>query len=170
MTAILRHGDEPGWRTHAPSGIVHTLHPGDVVCADQGDRLETLLGSCIAVILTDPRRTVGAMCHIVYSTSASHATARTTAHADMALDAMFDQLQQRGIVASCCHAYVYGGGNMFPGLVMDTHVGDTNASWTLNALASAGIPVLQQQTGGVVYRRVSWTVGPDDPRVIAVPI
>ena len=31
-----------------------------------GDRMKTLLGSCVAVILTDQRRTVGTMCHIVH--------------------------------------------------------------------------------------------------------
>ena len=46
--------------TLEPPGPLHTLHPGDVVCAERGDRMETLLGSCVAVVLTDPRRTVGA--------------------------------------------------------------------------------------------------------------
>jgi chemotaxis protein CheD len=46
---------------------IYTLHPGDVACGERGDRLETLLGSCVAIILTDPRRTIGAMCHIVHA-------------------------------------------------------------------------------------------------------
>jgi chemotaxis protein CheD len=33
---------------------VTTLHPGDVVLGLRGDRLQTLLGSCVAVVLTDP--------------------------------------------------------------------------------------------------------------------
>ncbi|MCU0686006.1 MAG: hypothetical protein MUF34_27800, partial [Polyangiaceae bacterium] len=56
-----------GRRMIAPCATsVHTLMPGDVACADRGERMETLLGSCIAIVLTDRRNTVGAMCHIVH--------------------------------------------------------------------------------------------------------
>lgn len=44
-----------------------TLHPGDVACVDRGERLDTLLGSCVAILLTDPQRSVGAMCHVVHA-------------------------------------------------------------------------------------------------------
>ena len=50
-----------------PVGLVHVLHPGDVACGERGERFETLLGSCVAIVLTDPRRTIGAMCHIVHA-------------------------------------------------------------------------------------------------------
>ena len=46
---------------------VFTLHPGDVAVGVRGDRLETLLAAGVAIVLTDPRRTVGAMCHVVHS-------------------------------------------------------------------------------------------------------
>ena len=42
------------------------LMPGDVAIGQAGDQFKTLLGSCVSVVLTDPRRTVGAMCHIVH--------------------------------------------------------------------------------------------------------
>jgi len=145
----------------------HTLHPGDVACGVRGDRFETLLGSCVAVVLTDPRRTVGAMCHIVHSTSGSSSTPRDSAWGDVALDLMYEQLRQRGIAPQLCEAYVYGGGNMFPGLFGGAHVGASNARWTLDALAADGVRVLQQDLGGNTYRRLSWTVGPAAPQVTA---
>ena len=43
------------------TGAVFDLMPGDVALGTAGDQLKTLLGSCVSVILTDPRRTVGAM-------------------------------------------------------------------------------------------------------------
>ena len=57
--------------------IVHTLHPGDLAFATRGERLDTLLGSCVAIVLTDPRRTVGVMCHIVHARSAPRAAAQS---------------------------------------------------------------------------------------------
>jgi chemotaxis protein CheD len=153
-------------------GIVHTLHPGDVAVGGAGERMTTLLGSCVAIVLTDPRRTVGAMCHIVHAPSAVPPPGSTGAFADVAFGAMFDLLALRGITPRLCQAFVFGGGNMFPGLDIapGTAVGDDNARWALDALESEGIRVLCRDLGGHVYRRLSWTVGRAAPRVVAVPI
>ena len=156
--------------TPTDAGTLHVLQPGDVVCADRGDRLETLLGSCVAIVLTDPRRTVGAMCHIVHSKPASSSARASTAHADVALATMCRLLRARGIEPTLCEAYVVGGGNMFPEIFSQSHVGDDNAQWALDALAQDGVAVLFEDVGGTSYRRLSWTVGPDLPQVIAVPI
>jgi chemotaxis protein CheD len=154
--------------------VTHTLHPGDVACGARGDRLVTLLGSCVAVVMTDPRRSVGAMCHIVHASprEGRHATAahRDSAWGDVALDVMYEQLRKRGITPQLCEAYVYGGGNMFPGQFSAGHVGDSNARWTLQALAADGVRVLHHDLGGQSYRKLSWTVGPDAPEVTAVPL
>lgn len=150
---------------------VHTLHPGDVVCADRGDRLETLLGSCVAIILTDPRRTVGVMCHVVHARlPADGAQAGNTAFGEAALAAMARLLLARGIAPALCEAYVVGGGNMFPALVSEAHVGDHNVRWALDALARTRVRLLMQDTGGARYRRIGWTVGAGAPDIAAVPI
>ena len=150
---------------------MHTLHPGDVALGLRGDRLETLLGSCVAIILTDPRRTLGAMCHIVHASPAGDGQADNTAYAANALDAMYQALMAHGINPHLCQAYVYGGGNMFPSMVRShRHVGQANADWVLAALAEDGIPVIGHDLGGQSYRRVRWTVGNDVPAVTAMPI
>ena len=146
------------------------LHPGDVACADSGDRLETLLGSCVAIVMTDPRRTIGAMCHIVHASLPVTGMPHTTAYADKALDTMYAQLRARGINPLLCEAWVYGGGNMFPDQFTTSHVGDQNANWALDALAHDGVRVLFHDLGGSAYRRLGWTVGPDAPEVSAVPV
>jgi chemotaxis protein CheD len=149
---------------------VTTLHPGDVVLGLRGDRLQTLLGSCVAVVLTDPRRTLGVMCHVVHARPATPPAQGSTAHADVALHTMADLIHAHGLVASMCEAYVYGGGNMFPHLVPGVSVGDHNVAWVLDALNAQGIRVLSVDTGGAVYRQLRWTVGPDVPHTVAVPL
>lgn len=146
------------------------LHPGDVVVGTRGDRFETLLGSCVAVILTDPRRTVGAMCHIVHASDGLSPSADDTTRAGPALARMFQLLRALGIEPRLCEAGVYGGGNMFPRLAHGTQVGDRNAVWVLDALAEAGVHIIAQDLGGLGYRRLSWTVGPDAPEVITVDV
>jgi chemotaxis protein CheD len=152
-----------------PAGV-HVLHPGDVVIAERGERMETLLGSCIAIVLTDPRRTVGVMCHIVNASACPPGRTCGTSYAEPALDAMFALLQGRGIAPRWCEAYVAGGGNMFPSLFGSAHVGDRNARWALDALAQHGIRLLAEDLGGTSYRRLAWTVGAEAPQIVAVPV
>ncbi|MDH4390005.1 MAG: chemotaxis protein CheD [Aquabacterium sp.] len=154
----------------AAATTLHVLHPGDVALGWQGDRLQTLLGSCVAVILTDPRRTVGAMCHIVHCAAPPPHDAGNTAYASAAFARMHLLLRGCGIEPYLCEAHVYGGGNMFPGLSAPGHVGDANARWVMDALAHDGVRVLNQDLGGNAYRRLSWVVGQDMPQVTAVAV
>ncbi len=157
-----------GSRHDAPP--VHTLHPGDVRVVERGERLETLLGSCVAIVMTDPRRTVGAMCHVVHSRAPVAAAVETSAWGEMALRTMYGGLLARGIVPALCQAWVYGGGNMFPALFGPGHVGADNTDWAFAALARDGVRVLAHDTGGMVYRRLAWTVGDGPPEVAAVQV
>jgi chemotaxis protein CheD len=141
------------------------LLPGDVALGQAGDQLKTLLGSCVSVILTDPRRTIGAMCHIVHVGRPNAENIRNTAYGDPAMADMFARLQQVGINPALCQAYVYGGGNMFPALFDGPHVGDKNARWVMEYLQARRIAILAHSVGGSGYRKVAWTVGPQQPMV-----
>ncbi len=150
--------------------VLHTLFPGDIVCADRGERLETLLGSCVAVILTDRHRTVGAMCHIVHAGAANDHSSKPEAHADAAIDTLYRVLSARGYTPKLCDAYVYGGGNMFPMLVDGAHVGQKNSHCVLERLKRDHVRVVFQDLGGASYRRLSWTIGHEWPVVSAVAV
>lgn len=157
-----------------PSGRVQVLHPGDVACGEAGDRLETLLGSCVAIVLTDPRRTVACMCHVVHASPPGAWSGRPTAHGEGALAEMARQLLARGIAPQLCEAWLFGGGNMFPDRIgpapRDGNVGAANVAWALDALARLGIVLHGRQTGGNAYRRLRWTVGPGAPELHTVPL
>lgn len=144
------------------------LMPGDVAIGHAGDQMKTLLGSCVSVILTDPHRTVGAMCHIVHVGQASAASGQSTAYGAAAMQDMFGRLRAKGINPLMCEAYVYGGGNMFPHIIGPRHVGAINAEWALDYLYEHNIPVVDHSLGGNAYRKVSWTVGPTPPEVETV--
>lgn len=156
--------------TRPPPDTVRTLHPGDVACAERGEVLHTLLGSCVAIVLTDPRRTIGAMCHIVHSKPPLSHEKSSTSYGSVAIEAMDRLLLARGISLRLCEAYVYGGGNMFPGLITQQNVGEANALWTLATLRDRGVRVIGHDLGGRVYRRLRWTVGPGAPEVSQVPV
>jgi chemotaxis protein CheD len=157
----------------ADTGVVRVLHPGDVAGGRAGDRLETLLGSCVAVVMTDPRRTIGVMCHIVHAGASSRQRAGDTAFSCQALDRMYAYLLEHAIQPRQCEAYVYGGGNMFPRLFRDHragHVGARNIDAVLARLRADGVRIVHQDVGGTAYRRLGWTVGAGGPQVTAVEV
>ena len=83
---------------------------------------------------------------------------------------MAHQLLARGIAPALCDAFLVGGGNMFPALVTDAHVGEHNVRWALAALARTKVRLVLQDTGGATYRRIGWTVGAGAPDIAAVPV
>lgn len=147
---------------------VYDLLPGDVALGQAGDLFKTLLGSCVAVILTDPRRTVAAMCHIVHVGQPNAANQHNTAYGVAAMDDMFRRLHAVGVTPRFCQAYVFGGGNMFPNLITSNPIGGSNVSWVQHQLEHHQITVVNQCLGGNGYRKVSWTVGPTEPLVEVV--
>lgn len=147
------------------TATVFDLMPGDIALGTAGDQLKTLLGSCISVILTDPRRTVGAMCHIVHVGKPNSANTLNTAYGVPAMDELFARLQNLAINPALCHAYVYGGANMFPALISRNHVGAGNARWVMDFLQAHRIAVVDSSLGGNGYRKILWTVGPTEPSV-----
>ncbi len=155
-----------------PPPRVHLLNPGDVVVAPAGDRLATLLGSCVAVTLVDPRGTVGAMCHIVHANDSDPRRPPGTHHARCGLQGMADGLLAMGIVPRLCLARVYGGANMFPrhypGAFDGVHVGMRNVARVLELLDGGGIRVIERSVGGNGYRKLSWRVGPEAPACTVV--
>jgi chemotaxis protein CheD len=160
----------PAQRLDAGGQVIQVLRPGDVAVASRGDRLETLLGSCVAVVLSDPRLTVGAMCHIVHAAEPAAHLGHDTSFARPALSALFAGLRRLGITPQLCVARVYGGGNMFPAQFTGHHVGASNIACVLALLQGAGIEVLSQCSGGNYYRKLSWQVGPQEPLCLRVDI
>jgi len=153
-----------------PEPATEVLHPGDVAVALAGNRLETLLGSCVSIILTDSRQTVGAMCHIVHAAEPPADMPWNTSYAGPAVEAMCKGLSQFGMAPQFCQAYLFGGGNMFPDQFAERHVGAANVRWARDYLLRLGVGIRAESTGGTCYRKVSWTVGGGEPLVQLIPV
>jgi len=154
----------------APEPWEQELMPGDVALGHRGHRLKTLLGSCVAVVLTDPHLTVATMCHMVHHSKPNPANLHNTAYGICAMDRMFHMLRHVGLAPSQCMAFVYGGGNMFPQLGQSDHVGARNVQWALAFLSSHHIPIKGQSTGASAYRKLVWTVGSTEPELVVTDV
>jgi chemotaxis protein CheD len=151
--------------------VLQTLHPGGVACADRGGRLQTLLGSCVAICLRNVQNTVGGMCHIVYCTEPPAAQKGSTSYADPAVRQLFASLRAKGVDPHSCEAFLYGGGCLFDdGIDGSVSVGGRHVEWARQFLNDCGIILLGQSVGGPNYRKLDWRIGADQPDVLVVPM
>ena len=142
------------------------IHPGDVVCVNEGTAVQTLLGSCVAICMVDAGHTVGAMCH----PRPGHDKDATVA--EVAMQRMFAEWRSRGVDPLACEAYVCGGGAMrLQGLEGAPSVGSRNVAWARQFLAAQGVLTHEVPVGGgACYRKVHWRVGQGAPVVRVLPI
>lgn len=139
-----------------------SFSPGEIVTVSIGKwgvaaspfRIQTLLGSCVGVVLHDRSAKVGAVAHIVLPDSRGE-TAHPGKYADTAIPGMIADLERkigrpsRGRLS----AKLVGGASMFssgPTL----NIGQLNLVAVEQILAKLGITILARDVGGESGRRV----------------
>lgn len=126
---------------------------GQALARRAPQRLWAILGSCVAVVLCDPKRRVGAMAHVVLPSSAGR-SGSPAKFADTAVPHMLQLLREMGATGDGLVAKIAGGASMF-GRSMPMEVGESNIHSILEALRAAGIRVAAKDTGGSQGRRVN---------------
>jgi chemotaxis protein CheD len=148
------------------------LHPGQCVVASAGDRIRTLLGSCVSVTLWHPERRVGAMSHALLGRRGGRlGQADDARYGDDALRIMLGLLERRGLARKEFQAKIFGGGDMFPGQACTPtyRVGHENGEYTRAQLAQAGIPIIAEHMYGFGHRKLMFDVSCGDVWVCQTP-
>ncbi|CAM4302041.1 chemoreceptor glutamine deamidase CheD [Kerstersia similis] len=120
--------------------------------------LTTVLGSCVAACVRDGNSGVGGMNHFVLPGAAPagvQAPAGRMRYGLHAMDTLIDELLKAGARRQHLQAKVFGGGAVLAGMSR-LAVGASNASFVLDYLEQAEIPVLAQDLGGIRARRVNF--------------
>ncbi len=124
------------------------------------------LGSCVGVTLYDPKLRVGGLAHILLPAWAKPKPHEAAApknplkYADLALEAMRNQLLERGCAAERLEAKIAGGANMFSFLFSETpasqklNIGDRNVRAVRDKLRRLGIPLRAEAVGGEEGRTI----------------
>jgi chemotaxis protein CheD len=109
------------------------------------------LGSCVAIVLYDRDSRVGGLAHILLPTPMmSRETANPAKFPETIVPLMLDEMRTLGMRAgSRVTAKIVGGASMFGQLVSGSgiNVGERNVIATREVLATAGIPLLAEDTG-----------------------
>jgi chemotaxis protein CheD len=111
------------------------------------------LGSCIALILHDQRRSLGGLAHIMLPESHGN-TDRPGKFADTATSALLDGMERLGSTKFSITATVVGGASMFEFSATSLNIGERNVAAVKDLLRELGIRIEHEETGGKVGRSV----------------
>jgi chemotaxis protein CheD len=131
------------------------LFIGGVYASSNPVVVRTLLGSCVAVCLFDPKRCIGGMNHFLLPEGASQQPGDTaTRYGVHAMDQLIGALMKLGAERSRLVAKVFGGGHVV-GVNPDAFaVPRRNVDFARQFLCDEGMPVLSEDVGGYSPREV----------------
>lgn len=147
-------------RSNGSERRVHIVQGEFQVSDEPGIVLTTLLGSCVAACVRDPRAKVGGMNHFLLpgseADSAGDSRGDSTRCGVHAMELLVNGLLQAGAHRDRLEAKLFGGGRMLEGL---TDIGSQNAAFAERFLQKEGIAYAGGSLRGDRGRRVQfWPV------------
>ncbi len=132
----------------------------DYCVARDGVIVTTGLGSCVAIVLHEPRTRVGGLAHVLLPDPAlsrdgtNHARFPSTA-----VPLLLAEMRRLGAFDGV-KAHLVGGASMFRSLLASTglNVGERNVLAARRALEAAGVPLVAEDVGGEHGRSVVFDV------------
>lgn len=127
---------------------------GQIAIGRAGDTLETVLGSCVGVVVVHRQRRLAALAHVVLPTACGRQCPPGKC-ADTAIPELLRLLAQAGASASGLVAKLAGGANMFANVGGVMQIGEANIAAVQALLAQHQVPVVAKTLGGTKGRRIS---------------
>jgi chemotaxis protein CheD len=141
---------------------------GEFRISDDPDALlSTVLGSCVAVCLHDPVRNIGGMNHFLLPFGQEEGTNRPVRYGLFAMEMLINALLKAGAKKSRLQAKLFGGAKISSEL---RDIGQTNAVFAREYLATEGIQCLGESLGGQNARRVVFRPATGQARMLIVPL
>lgn len=123
------------------------LQPGHLLIATTPTAITTILGSCVAVCLWDPKRGVGGMNHFILPNMAA-GNAASTRFGNTAMEELVANVRGPNGRLPLLRARVFGGACMFESFRTSEHLGQQNANLAIEFLSRRGIDIVQIDVGG----------------------
>lgn len=135
------------------------LLPGEMAFVREASSIETLLGSCVAVILHDAARGWGGMNHYMVPAQTGQMDAGKVG--ELAVPKLIQMAALSGCQPSSLRAAIIGGGAVVGHLAAAAEtagldIGRRNAACAVQTLMKAGIAITKQDVGGTNGRRVAF--------------
>ncbi len=156
-------------KAHLP---IYYLKAGELFIMDKPAMISTLLGSCIAVTLFNPRLHVAGICHALLPRCKKKVYRNTIddlldgecqkctdafKYADCAVSMMIESFWRFGVKPEETEARLFGGAKMMSGgqtLDKSLAVGDQNVNVARKVLANCRLKLKSTETGGTAGRKI----------------
>lgn len=132
-------------RVHVVQGE-HAISTGD-----PGEMMTTVLGSCVAACIRDPKKRIGGMNHFLLPGESGGAD--DVRFGVYAMEVLINGLLTAGAKRQNLEAKLFGGGRMMQGL---SDVGASNARFAKSFIENEGITYLGGSLGGDAARRIQF--------------
>ncbi|MCS3900407.1 chemotaxis protein CheD [Methanococcus voltae] len=118
------------------------------------ETMETLLGSCVAIILYDRGKKIGGMAHVMLPKSNSMAHRNPGKYADTAVSILLNDMVKLGARKNKIIAKLVGGAAMFDCNSQTMDIGKRNIDSCKSELRKVGIRTFAEDVGGTNGRTV----------------
>ena len=143
--------------------VMHIL-PGEFFVSSEYI-INTILGSCIAVVLYSEKDKIGGMNHFMLPSASAFPVTQNKEdpgrYGVYAMELLINELMHNGIKKNKLSAKVFGGGRVLHGSPdIGIHVGARNTAFVLDFLKSEKIHVVAKDVGGDYGRKIyffPWT-------------
>lgn len=149
--------------------LARNINPGG--WAVESERpITTLLGSCVAVCLYDPKLRLAGMNHFLLPsrTASADDDADVILAGDYSMEVLLNTMLNKGAAKQRLVAKAFGGGTIVTSILMA--IGQRNAEFAREWLEREGIPLLAQDFGGAWSRKVIFTPDGGDAFCRRLPI
>lgn len=144
------------------SGREHFVRVAEWAVEHEGVLVSLGLGSCVAIMVHDPRACIGAMAHVLLpSKSLSHDQEKPAKFPETAVPLLIHRLVSAGADRHRLVAKLAGGASMFAQLMTPgtMQMGERNIVASRSALREAAIPIIGEAVGGERGRSVWFHTG-----------
>ncbi|MFZ7090374.1 chemotaxis protein CheD [Primorskyibacter sp. 2E233] len=145
--------------------LINVIQGDYVISADPEVVLTTVLGSCIAVCLCDPKLKAGGMNHFLLP-EGGRSDAGNVRYGANAMELLINGLLKIGAERHRLEAKIFGGAKMMGNL---RNIGESNAAFAHKFLQDEGIPCLAESVGGTSARRIRFWPSTGLVRQLIVP-
>ena len=132
------------------------LNIGEIAASREPVRLETILGSCVAVCLWDSEKKIGGLNHYLVPTG-RETPERPNIYGINAIRALIEKMIRLGSEPGRMQARIFGGGSILKPLEDMFTIGTENVRLARSMLAQYGIPVVKDFVGAECGIRISFT-------------
>lgn len=136
------------------------LLPGTIYIGNTDSVIVTILGSCVAICLWDEVTRIGGMNHYMLPLWNGEGVP-TPKYGNIAIPKLIKKLEEKGIPISRLKAKVFGGANLLSSNAQRgvSLIGDRNIEIAYEFLEKYRIPIIAQDVGGNMGRKIIMNVG-----------